>query len=188
MKQRTAVLRLLTTTIAVIAAMAVSLGLALPASAAPETAVNATVSSVAGSASATLTDKEMAAGYRELIQALKAAGAQSVNGEVKYFVDGYGWFTISEPTSSGPSELGGGVDFQGIYVTFNQLDQTAIAVGSTAALVAGICAIPGVGQVACGAAGVIVSIAAVYLNEYGRCSEGRSLKVYVFGARSSECF
>lgn len=82
--------------------------------------------------------------------------------------------------------LGGGFDGLWPYVTFNQVDQTALLTGASAALVAGICLIPAVGTVACAVAGVVVAVATVYANAYGRCPNGGDLKVYVI-QRSASC-
>lgn len=65
--------------------------------------------------------------------------------------------------------LGGGWDSSGPYVSFNQVDQDALIAGTAGALVLAICLIPAVGTLACGVAGILVTVAGIYLVAYGKC-------------------
>lgn len=81
-------------------------------------------------------------------------------------------------------QIGGGWDSGGPYVTFNNFDQSVLIGAGGAALVLAICAIPAVGQIACGVAGIIVAAATAYVVEYGRCPNKGDLKVYVATRRA----
>lgn len=85
--------------------------------------------------------------------------------------------------------IGGGSDSRGLYVTLNQFDQGLVISGSGFALGAAICAIPGVGAVACLVVGVILTVATAALAANGgTCSSNRQLKIYVTnGIRSGGC-
>lgn len=103
-----------------------------------------------------------------------------------HFEEGFSMTFVEPGAVKGQAglDLGGGRDGWGIYVSFNRLDQQAILAGTGALLVAGICAIPGVGWVACGVAAALVAVAAVYLSDRGICTNNRQLRVYVTSRRA----
>lgn len=73
-------------------------------------------------------------------------------------------------------------------VGFNTVDQQALAAGAGALIAAGLCAIPGVGWLACAAIGVVVGVATTYLVANGICSRGRDLWWYdVSGGSTIAC-
>lgn len=142
----------------------------------------------------TLTPAQADVGYRQLVAALKAAGATSSNGLVSYNLPGYGEIALSEPTT-GATLLGGGGahamlnggwdGWSGPYVVFNRIDQGALAAGAAAALALAICAIPAVGQAACVGAAFIVTTAAFYVAAYGACSGSTpNLREYVWSNKT----
>jgi hypothetical protein len=55
-----------------------------------------------------LTTGQADAGYRQLIAALKSAGATSSNGLISYNLPGYGKLVLSEPSTGAPALNGGG--------------------------------------------------------------------------------
>jgi len=143
---------------------------------------------------AKLSTSQADAGYRQLVAALKSAGATSSNGLVSYNLPGYGEIVLSEPATGSPALssggahvlIGGGWDgWQGPYVSFNRVDQGALLAGGSAAVAAAICFIPAVGQAACVAAVAIVAIAFYYLTEYGRCPTSKpNLREYVWSNKT----
>jgi len=132
-----------------------------------------------------LTTGQADAGYRQLIAALKSAGATSSNGLVSYNLPGYGELVLSEPGTDAQALIGGGWDgWNGPYVSLNRVDQGALMAGGSVALAAAICLIPAVGQVACAVAVTLVAVAFYYLTEYGRCATSKpNLRVYVFSGK-----
>lgn len=137
-----------------------------------------------------LSTSEFEAGYRELVTALQASGGVTSDGQVTYDLEGFGEISLGAPTTKkgGTQDLGGGWDgWRGPYVSFNRTDQGALLAGGGAALAAGICLIPAVGQAACVVAAALVAAAFYYLTEYGRCPTSKpNLRVYVW-SRSSGC-
>jgi len=133
-----------------------------------------------------LTTGQADAGYRQLIAALKSAGATSSNGLVSYKLAGYGELVLSEPGTDAQALIGGGWDgWNGPYVSLNRVDQGALMAGGAAALAAAICFIPAVGQVACVVAVGLVAAAFYYLTEYGRCGTSNpNLRVYVWSSKT----
>lgn len=74
-----------------------------------------------------------------------------------------------------PMLSAGGTKY-GFYFGFNQFDQNVLSNAFLAAgLTAAICAIPGVGWVACVVAGIAVSVGTSYVHKNGVCSGGRTL-------------
>lgn len=102
---------------------------------------------------------------------------------VKTFDLGYGMkIGLSEELAkTSPGQvvpmIGGGFQSGGVYITFNNTDQRAIATGAGIFLGAAICAIPAVGWVACGFTAAIIGTATVYLNTRGICPNNRVLKI-----------
>lgn len=100
-----------------------------------------------------------------------------------HLVDGYSLTMVDPETVSSSTTRGGvrpdlsaGFTQAGYYVGFNQFDQNTLSNAFLAAgLTAAICAIPGVGQVACVIAGVAVSVGVAYINRNGICSNNRTL-------------
>lgn len=66
--------------------------------------------------------------------------------------------------------LGGGITSNGMYITFNSVDQAAISTGAAAGLSIALCALPGIGLPLCIINGVVIAAATVYINAYGVCS------------------
>jgi len=84
--------------------------------------------------------------------------------------------------------LGGGWDSHGLYVSFNRVDQAAIAGGGAAAIAAAICVIPGIGWASCAVAAGLVTAAAIYIGAYGMCPTRASiLRVHVTQMGYSTC-
>jgi hypothetical protein len=89
--------------------------------------------------------------------------------------------TFSKANRRGASEtpdLNGGYDKYGMYISFNSTDQEALVNGGAVALGVAICAIPGVGWIACGVVAVIIAIATTYINAHGICPDGKTLRSY----------
>jgi hypothetical protein len=85
------------------------------------------------------------------------------------------------------SLIGGGYGDQGLYISLNSTDQGAIAAGAGYAIGAAICAIPGVGQIACVAVGSIIAAATFYIGANGVCGGGRELRIYLQLLGYPEC-
>jgi hypothetical protein len=85
------------------------------------------------------------------------------------------------------SLIGGGYGGQGLYISLNSTDQGAIAAGAGYAIGAAICAIPGVGQIACVAVGSIIAAATFYIGANGVCGGGRELRIYLQLLGYPEC-
>lgn len=76
--------------------------------------------------------------------------------------------------------LGGGGGIWHPYISLNRTDQQALILGTGAGIAAAICAIPAVGWAACGVAVFIVTVATVYVDNYGRCPTSKpNLRIYV---------
>lgn len=137
---------------------------------------------------ATVTFDEYRALFDDLERSAIPRTEETVDGvrEVTFQIDGFEMTLADVSKAEFSPHLGGGIDAGGPYVTFNQVDQTALLTGGAAALTAAICLIPAVGQVACAVAGVIVAVATVYANEYGRCPNEGDLKIYVI-TRFASC-
>lgn len=105
-----------------------------------------------------------------------------------YLIPGSYQFTVVEPVSDRPQpRLGGGADAIGVYILFNQFDQDAIISGGGFLLGAAICAIPGVGTLACVGVGALLTAAALYLSYNGKCRDNKQLKAYVFVPERNSC-
>lgn len=86
--------------------------------------------------------------------------------------------------------IGGGVSGSGFYITFNSVDQRALASGSGAALGVAICAIPGIGWAACAVTSFIIGAGIVYVNAYGVCPNSGTLRIdstYAGTVTSTRC-
>lgn len=141
-------------------------------------------------ASERVTDDE----YKALFDTLMSADIPSTETEVghvravSFEVEGF-TLTLSDPEAAIIEPMvGGGFDLgkKQFFLTFNQTDQTALIAGGGTALGAAICAIPAAGQLACSAAATIIAIAGVHVNEHGRCSNGKTLKVWLRGINPSK--
>ena len=128
--------------------------------------------------------------YMEIFNAAVADGAVARgDGTIAYALQNGSELVMAAPptkTKGGsPQDLGAGWDgWRGPYISFNRVDQSALLAGGVAALSVAVCAIPGVGWASCAALVGIVTIAAYYVNEYGRCSTSKpNLRVYLSGRR-----
>lgn len=128
--------------------------------------------------------------YMEVLNAAIADGATvRSDGTVSYTLQGGSELVMAMPPTKGgkidPDALGAGWDgWTGPYISFNRTDQAALLAGGTAALSVAVCAIPGVGWASCAALVGLVTIAAFYVNEYGRCSTSKPyLRVYLTGRK-----
>lgn len=95
--------------------------------------------------------------------------------------DGFEMALPAPGTATDPGDIesliGGGITSNGMYITFNNVDQRALASGAGAALGAAICLIPGIGQAACLVSTGIVAAGIVYVNAYGICPNERTLRL-----------
>ncbi|GAA4684316.1 hypothetical protein GCM10025780_32850 [Frondihabitans cladoniiphilus] len=103
--------------------------------------------------------------------------------------------TLTDPEEVTPApvdphaRLGVGRTSSGYWFSFNQFDQNTLSnVVIAGALTAAICAIPGVGAVACALAGAVVSVGVSCVHKHGVCSNNRQLYWYdVRGGSVIEC-
>ncbi|MBF4574952.1 hypothetical protein [Frondihabitans sp. VKM Ac-2883] len=92
---------------------------------------------------------------------------------------------IAEPTEA-ESRIWAGSDKYGLWVKFNNWDQSLIIGGGVAAVVTGICF--ATGPAGCVVASAVGLVAATSLTKYGVCSNNRALKVWVFETkRGAKC-
>lgn len=175
-----------------LAGVTLALALAGPANAAPATHTPASVSSstvvvpTATSATPDITPAQWAEAYQELSTSNYPRTTSVVDGQTvtTFDLNGMSMSFTSSPTASPghvTPDLGGGIDSNGPYVSFNRVDQGALAVGAGAGLAVAICAIPAVGWVACAVVAAIIAAATYYVAAYGVCSNKKKpiLRVYV---------
>jgi hypothetical protein len=127
--------------------------------------------------------------YMEILNAAIAdGGTVRSDGTMSYTLNDGSELVMAMPQTkgkTGPNELGAGWDgWKGPYISFNRTDQSALLAGGAAALSVAVCAIPGVGWASCAGLVGLVTIAAFYVNEYGRCSTSKPyLRVYLTGRK-----
>jgi len=125
--------------------------------------------------------------YRALFNALEesdvARTEDVVDGVrlVTFVIDGSALTLADLDEREYSTQISVGLDGRGPWVQFNPTDQRAIISGGTTAIVLGICALTA--GTACAVASALVAAAAVYLSEYGTCSNNRHFRVYIASGR-----
>ena len=101
--------------------------------------------------------------------------------------EGFTMTVVESSTAPGGIQprIGGGSDGGGAYVLFNQFDQDMLYAGTGALLGAALCAIPGVGWLACLGVSLLVAAATTVVVNSGKCTNNRQLKMYIKTAYSS---
>ncbi|ROQ40805.1 hypothetical protein EDF46_0167 [Frondihabitans sp. PhB188] len=179
-----------------LAAIGVAPALAAPTPSAP---IEVAVPQPAHNVQATFTAAEWAQAYREFNSTeldreySRSAGVETATFHVTPDLS----LTLVNPESIGEvgeeitrdSRLGVGKTKYGYWFSFNQFDQNVLSnTLITAGIVAAICAIPGVGAVACALAGIVVGVAVSYIHKKGVCSQKRNLYWYdVKGGSTIQC-
>lgn len=175
-----------------VAAATLSVAMIAPqaAHAAPGQAKASTPSSVQSAVKVAPSEAQMTiAQYMEILNsAIADGGTVRSDGTMSYILQEGSELVMAMPQikgKAGPNELGAGWDgWKGPYISFNRTDQSALLAGGAAALSVAVCAIPGVGWASCAGLVGLVTIAAFYVNEYGRCSTSKPyLRVYLTGRK-----
>lgn len=114
---------------------------------------------------------------------------RSVGGHIHrtYIIDVQGQhfeLTVSDPifrtaTFAVTPMLGGGSNSHGVYISFNQYDQSVLIGGSYGLINAALCAIPAIGWVGCAAITAALVFVASYVSTHGACSGNKVMRVYI---------
>lgn len=147
----------------IIAAAAVLLGVAAPASAAPISQQAVLASSASESIVISVDD------FDAVEDAAENAGPDA---EV-YTLDSGSVVVVGEPLEGpGLGRIQVTVGWN-VYIYLNKTDQAALLAGAGAGVAAAICAIPAVGTGSCAAVVIVVAAATVYVTEYGTCPSSK---------------
>ncbi|MFF1879471.1 hypothetical protein [Leifsonia sp. NPDC058230] len=127
-----------------------------------------------------LTDDQLSEGLQELKNSpLPRTSEVTATGLATTYVLGNG-LTMTVNESVIAPRLGGGFEPNGqFYVSFNQFDQDMLISGAGFGLGAAICAIPGVGWVACTVVGAIITVGVVAVSTNAKCKNNKQLIVHV---------
>lgn len=114
----------------------------------------------------------------------------SPDGSISYDLEGGAVISINSDMGNGSSNfgpsIGAGVDGFGVYIAFNQTEQSMLLSGATTAIAALICAVAG--PILCISAVIIAIGAAAWLSEHSRCHRDRPiLRYYVNHPSRSRC-
>lgn len=128
-----------------------------------------------------ITDEQLEQGLRELKDSpLPRATAETSAGTATTYELGDGLSMTVTEAGSATSRLGGGFEADGqLFVSFNQFDQDMLISGAGFGLGAAICAIPGVGWIACTVVGAIITVGVVALSYNAKCPGNKQLIVHV---------